>query len=49
MGQLAVQYAVDYLENGTLPPEETHTEYVSITADNMSDPEVSRYVYRSAN
>ena len=49
MGQLAVQYAVDYLENGTLPPEETHTEFVTITADNMSDPEISRYVYRSAN
>lgn len=47
MGQLAVQYAVDYLEKGTTPPSETHTEFVSITAENMNDPDIAKYIYRS--
>lgn len=48
MGKLAVEYAVAYLNDGTLPPDEVHTEFVAITADNMDDPDIAKYVYRSA-
>lgn len=48
MGQLAVRYAVEYLDNGETPPDVTHTEYVVITAENMNDPEITPYIYRSA-
>lgn len=45
MGELAIQQAVAYAEDGTEPDGDTHPEYVAVTRDNMSDDEVSKYLY----
>lgn len=47
MGWFAVQYAVEYLESGTMPPEMTNTDLLSITSENMDKPEIAKYIYRT--
>ena len=48
-GVLAVRYAVDYLDNGTMPPDTTRMDHIVITVENMDDPEVMQYTYRAAD
>ena len=48
-GVMAVKFAVDYLENGTMPPDVTRMDHIIITIDNIDDPEVQKYTYRSVN
>ncbi len=45
MGELAVQQAVDHVRDGVEPPSSTLTEFVVVTADNLDDPEIARYLY----
>jgi len=48
MGQLAVRYAVDYLDNGTKPPDTTYTSFIVITPENVNSPDIVPYIYRGA-
>lgn len=45
MGELAIQQAVDYLNDGTEPEAVTHTEYVRATKENVTDSDVAIYLY----
>lgn len=44
-GYEAVQYAIAYLKNGTLPPPQTYADYVIATAANIDTPAVQKYLY----
>jgi len=46
IGNTAVKMAVDYLSTGTAPAEKVVTTgYTVVTADNIADPDVARYLY----
>jgi ribose transport system substrate-binding protein len=47
MGTLAIQYAVDYLEDGTEPPPQKLLDYVVADRSNLDKPEVQKYLYRA--
>jgi ribose transport system substrate-binding protein len=39
-GNSAAKFALDYLANGTLPPEQTFADYAVATQDNLEDPAI---------
>jgi ribose transport system substrate-binding protein len=45
MGDLSVNYMVDYLENGTMPPPKVLLDFVVATPDNMDSPDVAPFLY----
>jgi len=47
MGSKAVEFAVQYLEDGTKPPALWNPDYVVATKDNIDSPEVAKYLYRA--
>jgi ribose transport system substrate-binding protein len=48
MGYLAVQFSIAHHEGVTSLPKRVPTGYAVITADNIDDPEVSRFIYEVA-
>lgn len=46
MGYLAVSFAVAYLKGYQSVPKRIPTGYAVMTADNIDDPEISRFIYR---
>ena len=45
MGKQAVDLMVDVIKNGAKPTENVYIDSITITRDNMDDPEVSMYFY----
>jgi ribose transport system substrate-binding protein len=45
MGYMAVQFAIAHNRGVTSLPKRVPTGYAVITADNVDDPEVARFIY----